>query len=97
VSSAISSISGAFNAPSAGGGALDAELAKCDRQLADWVHCPSGKTPEGKAKIEEITARRDTVKARIHTREVEHVKAADAQAPRRSPFDPMGGLVDVYA
>jgi len=34
---------------------LEAQLDKLQIQLADWVSCPSGKTPEGKAKIKEIS------------------------------------------
>jgi hypothetical protein len=34
---------------------LDAQLDKYKVQLADWVNCPSCKTPEGKAKIQELS------------------------------------------
>ncbi len=34
---------------------LEAQLDKLQIQLADWVSCPSSKTPEGKAKIKEIS------------------------------------------
>lgn len=34
---------------------LEAQLSRCQVQLADWVSCPSAKTPEGKAKIAEIS------------------------------------------
>ena len=44
---------------------LDADLAKAQSELADWVHCPSSKTPEGKAKIEEVSARVDAIKGKI--------------------------------
>jgi hypothetical protein len=36
---------------------LDAQLNTCRAQLEDWVTCPSSKTPEGKAKVEALTAR----------------------------------------
>jgi hypothetical protein len=52
-----------------------AELAKCESQLSDWVHCPSGKTSEGKAKIAEITARIESIKAQVK-------RAEDARAPQ---------------
>lgn len=36
-------------------GALDGQLAKYQIELADWTNCPSCTTPEGKAKIAEIS------------------------------------------
>ena len=44
---------------------LDADLAACERQLSDWVHCVSASTPEGKAKIEELSARLDEIKSKM--------------------------------
>ena len=44
---------------------LDADLAKAQSELADWVHCPSSKTPEGKAKIEEVSAKVDAIKGQM--------------------------------
>ena len=44
---------------------LDADLAKAQSELANWVHCPSSKTPEGKAKIEEVSARVDAIKGKM--------------------------------
>ncbi len=56
-----STITGAAHAPPP---QADPELAKARRQLADWVSCPSRKTPAGQAKIQkyatevsELTAR----------------------------------------
>lgn len=44
---------------------LDAQLRTCRAQLADWVTCPSAKTPQGKEKIEQISARLESVKNQI--------------------------------
>ena len=44
---------------------LDADLATCERQLSDWVHCVSASTPEGKAKIEELSLRLGEIKSRM--------------------------------
>jgi hypothetical protein len=58
---AISGISGAANLttssikPAPGG--AQAQLAKLQSDLSDWVHCVSCHTPEGQAKIAEITAK----------------------------------------
>lgn len=52
---------------------LDAEKAKCESQLADWVHCVSASTPEGKAKIEQLSARLSAINAKVE-------KAAEARA-----------------
>ena len=43
---------------------VDAQLAKCETQLADWMACPSRKTPEGKAKIAELSDKIKTLKKR---------------------------------
>jgi hypothetical protein len=59
---------------------LAADLAKCERQLADWTSCPSRKTPEGKAKIKEIGDRITVVKAKMQQAE-QGGSAADAKPP----------------
>lgn len=59
---------------------LDAQLNTVRAQLADWVTCPSAKTPEGKAKIKEVTARFDAIKAQIvmETKTAEAMQAASS-------------------
>ncbi len=44
---------------------LDAQLETVRGQLQDWVTCPSSKTPEGKAKIRQITEQFEAVKQQI--------------------------------
>ena len=44
---------------------LDAKVRTYRAQLADWVTCSSAKTPEGKAKIDQISAKLDSVKGQI--------------------------------
>ncbi|BBL70945.1 hypothetical protein [Methylogaea oryzae] len=46
---------------------LDSQLKKYEAQLADWVGCPSCKTPEGKAKIAEISDQISAVKRQIQS------------------------------
>ena len=46
---------------------LESQLDKCKTQLADWVSCPSHVTPEGKAKIEEISNKISELEQRIKT------------------------------
>lgn len=55
------------NAPSAGASTavLEAQLAQCERQLSDWVHCSSAKTPEGKDIIQTLTNRISEIKVRL--------------------------------
>jgi len=80
---------------------LDAELSTARAQLEDWVTCPSTKTPEGKAKIKEVTAKFDAIKAQI----AKNAKAADALAvvavvpprPASQPNPAIGSNIDVYA
>jgi hypothetical protein len=85
---------------------LDADLAKAQGQLADWVACPSCKTPEGKAKIEEISAKVDTIKSKLKAVEdskptrAEAAKPPSAEAAAQSPgvaLSTLGGFVDTYA
>lgn len=66
----------------------------CRAQLADWVTCPSAKTPEGKAKIEQITSKLDSIKDQIK-------QSGDASASRLAKADdplksarPAGAAVD---
>jgi hypothetical protein len=44
---------------------LDAQVRTYRAQLADWVTCPSAKTPQGKEKIEQISAKLEAVKNQI--------------------------------
>ena len=85
---------------------LDADLAKAQTQLADWVACPSCKTPEGKARIEEISAKVDTIKSKLKAIEDRKPTGAEAAKPKptdaaaRSPnaaLSTLGGFVDTYA
>jgi hypothetical protein len=103
--SSINSIqSGSGAVPSTSGSGASGELAKFESQLSDWVHCPSCKTPEGKAKIAEITSKIDAIKNEM--KRVEETKAsshaADAEpaaisAPRSVRFDGLGAWVNTQA
>ncbi len=61
--------------PSSAG--LETQLDKCKIQLADWVSCPSHTTPEGQAKITEISNKISELEQRI--------KTADAVKQNNSP------------
>ena len=81
-------------------GNLDAEKAKCERQLADWVHCVSATTPTGKAKIAELSARLSQIDTQIKKADDDGSRAV-AQLPSPSPsptsLSPLGAIVDVHA
>jgi len=63
----------------------DAQLAKYQSQLSDWVQCPSGKTPEGKAKIAELTDKIQSLKSQMkQADEVQRTPPA-ASAPPQGP------------
>jgi hypothetical protein len=97
--------------PSAGN--LDARKTKVEAQLADWVHCDSSKTPEGKAKVQQLTDQLDAIKAQLKAADDAKVKADQASAPHPSTaprqtqadatYGPSaratapGGLLDVVA
>ncbi|HEX7747442.1 MAG TPA: FlxA-like family protein [Bordetella sp.] len=72
---------GQMQTPGGSVGALQAQLQKCQNQLADWVGCPSGKTPQGQAKIQQIQSQTASIKAqlaRIETQKARQVAAAQA-------------------
>lgn len=72
-------------APQAAPANASAELAKYESQLSDWVHCPSCKTSEGKAKIAQITSKIESIKA-----QVKRAEDAKPQAPSPQPLDAAG-------
>ena len=77
---------------------LDAELNTARARVEDWVTCPSAKTPEGKAKIREVTAEFDAIKAQI-AKEAKAASVAAPAAPPRPASQPnpaIGSNIDVY-
>lgn len=72
---------------------LQATIDSCRRQLADWVTCPSAKTPEGKAKIEQISSRMAAAEAQLKSAP----GSSAAQAPPAASANDQTRLVDVYA
>lgn len=86
---------------------LNAQLNTCRAQLQDWVTCPSAKTPEGKAKIDQITSRMEAIRAQIE--KAGQRKDNQSSAPRamqatgQTAADPpanggpLGSQIDVYA
>ena len=95
----------AVPAPAPAPANLDAEKAKVESQLADWVHCVSAKTPEGKAKIEQLSAKLDTIK--VQSEKATEVKAEAAKTvqaavaapkpPSPNSVSPLGNVVDAFA
>jgi hypothetical protein len=67
---------------------LDAQKERVQKQLADCVNCSSASTPEGKAKIEKLSAQLSAVDARLQ----EAVDARPAAAHAS-----LGNRIDVYA
>lgn len=79
---------------------LDTQLAKLQTQLADWVNCPSCKTPEGKAKIAEISGQIKAVEQRMQAREQTARPTPSKPDPSSTPppaTGSLGGQVDVFA
>ena len=58
---------------------------------------PSCKTPEGKAGIEEISAKVDTIKATLKSADEIRPARADATRGAGSAISTLGGVVDAYA
>ncbi|MEI7611644.1 MAG: hypothetical protein WCK63_01980 [Betaproteobacteria bacterium] len=64
---------------------LDVRLAQYESQLADWKSCPSCKTPEGKAKITELTSKISEIKQRQNAAEVVNQSAGPGSALGHAP------------
>ena len=65
-SSAGAAAAAAVGVPARRPANLDGDLAKYEGQLSDWTYCASGKTPEGKVKIAQISDKISTIKAQMH-------------------------------
>lgn len=61
---------------------FEAQLAQYEIQLSDWTHCSSCNTPEGKAKIAEISDKISEIKQRIKSAEAQR-QIAPANVPVR--------------
>jgi hypothetical protein len=84
--------------------ALEARLARCEKELAECVNCDTADTREGKQAIQELTIRIGETRARI-----EEVAAAAVPATAPASADlastsaaantggPLGSRLDVFA
>ena len=98
--SAITSAPGATYFPSgASSVGLQGQLAKYEKELAACVNCASVNTPEGKAKITEVTNRISQIKERIA-----QASEATPQSPPSSEPRPLsageshlGSIIDIKA
>lgn len=70
---------------------LAAQLARYQVQLADWVSCPSCKTPEGKAKIRELSDKVRETQQRIDTADARRQTGASTGQVVVSPAAAGGG------
>ena len=77
------------------------ELARLEVELSDWVHCPSCKTPAGKAKIAEITDKIDAIKAQVKAAEEAKATAwrgnEAMESSRTVRFDGLGNWLNERA
>lgn len=88
--------------PTASGSAvgLEAQLERCRKQLSDSVNCTSSKTPEGKARIEELSNRISEIKTRIEKSAAEKQQiqpGANIPSSLPNPLTTVGLRLDVYA
>jgi len=86
---------------SANAGILQTQLNRYQIQLADWCHCPSGTTPEGKRKIADLQSKADAAEAQLKQAEaarsqqkVTATSASSDSAPARV-YSTLGSLIDV--
>lgn len=75
--------------------ALQDQLARCTRQLGDWVACPSGKTPEGQKIIANLRARIGSLEARMQNGTPTAAMPATLNPVAR--LSTLGSLVSVLA
>jgi hypothetical protein len=73
-------------------GVLEAQLNRYQIQLADWCNCPSGKTPEGKAKIQDLQNKANAVQAQLDR--IAAAKAAQASSANQANANPAPGSND---
>lgn len=64
---------------------LEAKLSQYKQKLADWVSCPSSKTPEGKAKIKEFSDKVSDTQKRIQTIQTARQEPPSASAAIKTP------------
>jgi hypothetical protein len=93
---------GSIAAP-ASAGILQSQLSRYQIQLADWCHCPSGKTADGKRKVADLQTKADATETQL--KQVEAVRSrqkvaappavSDSPAPRVGST--VGSLIDVLA
>jgi hypothetical protein len=84
---------------------LDAQKAQYQKQLADCVNCASSKTPQGQAKIQQLTAKLGAIEARLQAAADARTatsKAADVADPAaastpKDTLSPLGQTLDAYA
>jgi hypothetical protein len=97
----ISSTALAGTAPNSG--ILKSQLNRYEIQLADWCHCPSGKTPEGQQKIANLQAKADAIKAQLSVADAARSQQTVAAAAPTSESQPgradapTGRFLDVFA
>ena len=94
----------------ASSGVLEAQLKRYQNQLADWCNCPSGKTPAGMAKIQDLQNKADAVKAQLdriaatqakQPSNTEQANANQASSPitagAAASAQSVGGFLDTFA
>jgi hypothetical protein len=99
----MSSAIGSSVSPVAGGtplnAGLQAQLTRCQVSLADWVACPSSKTPAGKAKIAQLKSQIRDIQRQLES--ANGAGQAGANTPGKiapaSPTGTMGHRLDVFA
>jgi hypothetical protein len=69
---------------------LRTQLTRYETQLADWCHCPSGETPEGKRKIADLQHKADAIRAELKQQQ-------DARTPPARTVTTAETRLDVYA
>lgn len=76
---------------------LETQLAQYKVKLADWASCPSCKTPEGKAKIAEISDKISDIQQRLEAADAVKRGSQPSDTAANAPTKMPGSRLDVFA
>lgn len=91
---------GAACGAAAGGSrtAVNAQLQRLQRQYADWQHCPSASTPEGKARLEALAGDLAATRAALDNMTGASGRGLSARLGQAVPVvSTPSGRLDLYA
>ena len=78
--------------------ALNSQPQRLQRQYADWQHCPSASTPEGKARVEALASDLAATRAALDNMTGASARGLPARWAQAAPVaSTPAGRIDLYA